>query len=124
MSALRPLGFAAALLVSLAAQADDAVKLYCAVNATGFFDAEMELREGGPNLVNVTFSRTRPSKAVVDWALRDCLATAIKLNGARDIVALAWFRSLTSAALQPLEPYARRWLPASLPARSAARRSR
>jgi hypothetical protein len=123
MSALRLLGFAA-LLASPVAHADGAVKLYCAVNATGFFDAEMQLREEGPNFVNVTFMRTRPSKMVVDWALRDCLATAAKLNGARGIVALAWFRSLSKAGLQPLEPYSRRWLPASPPARSAALRSR
>jgi hypothetical protein len=105
MSVRRIVVVAAGLLLSLGVQADGTVKLYCAAKATGFSEAEMQLRERGPNLVNVTFSRTRPSKAVIDWALRDCLATAIKLNAARDIVALAWFRAHASAALQPLEPY-------------------
>jgi hypothetical protein len=102
MSALRLLAVAAALLVSSAAQAEGTVKLYCAVNATGFFDAEMQLREQGPNLVNVTFIRTQPSKVVVDWALRDCLKTAVKLDGSRDIVGFAWFRSGANAALELL----------------------
>ena len=96
---------AAGLLVALGAHADSSVKPHCAAKATGFADAEMQLRERGPHIVNVTFSRTRPSKAAIDWALRDCLATAIKLSAARDIVALAWFRPHSSAALQPLEPY-------------------
>ena len=102
MSALRLLGFAAAMLVSCAAQADGTVKLYCAVNATGFFDAEMELNGRGPNLVNVTFLHTRPSKVVVDWALRDCLKTAVKLDASRDIVGFAWFLPEASTALQLL----------------------
>ena len=102
MRALRLLAVAVALLLSSTAQADGTVKLYCAVNATGFFDAEMQLRERGPNLVNVTFIRTQPSKTVVDWALRDCLKTAVKLDSSRDIVGSAWFRSGASAALELL----------------------
>lgn len=102
MSALRLLGFVAALLLSSTAQAGGTVKLYCAVNATGFFDAEMELNRSGPNLVNVTFLRTRPSKVVVDWALRDCLRTAVKLDASRDIVGFAWFLPDASTALQLL----------------------
>ena len=99
------LALAAGLLLSLGAHADGTVKLYCAAKATGFSDAEILLRERGPNIVNVMFSRTRPSKAAIDWALRDCLSTAIKLNATRDIVALAWFRPHSTAALQPLAAY-------------------
>jgi len=102
MRALRLLAVVAALLLSSTAQAERTVKLYCAVNATGFFDAEMQLREQGPNLVNVTFIRTQPSKVVVDWALRDCLRTAVKLDSSRDIVGFAWFKSGANAAFQLL----------------------
>jgi hypothetical protein len=102
MSALRLLGLAAALLLSSAARADGGVKLYCAANAKGFFDAEMQLPGSGPNLVNVTFLRTRPSNTVVDWALRDCLKTAVKLDASRDIVGFAWFLPDASTTLQLL----------------------
>src|SRR5690242_18179246 len=87
----RLLGFAAGLLASLSVHADATVKLYCAARVGGFYDAEMQLRERGANVVNVTFAHTLPSKVAIDWALRDCLNTALKLNATRDIVGLAWF---------------------------------
>ncbi|HEX7055168.1 MAG TPA: hypothetical protein VF211_14690 [Burkholderiales bacterium] len=106
MSALRVFALAAVLLLPFAAQADGTVKLYCAARATGLYDAEVQLRSRGPHFVNVTFMRTRPSRVVIDWALRDCLKTAAKLDDSRDIVAFAWFRPHARAALQLLEPYA------------------
>lgn len=99
------LGIAAGTFVSLSVHADSTVKLYCASGATGFADAEMQVRERGTNFVNVTFARTVPTKRTVDWALRDCLSTAIKLNATQDIVALAWYRRHSRAALEPLEAY-------------------
>jgi hypothetical protein len=106
MTAPQWLGIAAGALLSAGAHADSTVKLYCASRATGFADAEMQVRERGTSFVNVTFSRTMPTKRTVDWALRDCLSTAIKLDATQDIVALAWYRRHSRAALEPLEAYA------------------
>ena len=105
MTPSRWLCLAAVLVLCSRVHADEIVKLRCAARASGFADAELQLRERGANFVNVTFSRTRPSRAALDWALRDCLNTAVKLNATRDIVALGWFRPHSAAALQPLAPY-------------------
>jgi hypothetical protein len=105
MKLRQALGVALATLLSCAANAESTVKLACAKSASGYADAEMQLRDQGANFVNVTFSRTPPTKNAVDWVLRDCLNTAIKLNAARDIVAFAWYRKHSSGALEPLEAY-------------------
>ena len=70
------------------------VKLYCARDVAGFLDSEMTLSPHGPHFVRVTFVRVYPSNGQADRALRDCLQTAIKLDGSRDILAAAWYRNL------------------------------
>lgn len=104
-SATLLLALAASALLSGAAFADPGVKLYCAREVTGFADAEMHLRERGPHTVEVTFADVLPSQHPLDWALRDCLSTAVKLDGLQDIVVLAWYRTRLGI-LEPIEPYA------------------
>lgn len=104
-SAARLLALAATTLLSGMAFADPGVKLYCAREVAGFADAEMHLRERGPHTVEVTFAGVLPSQQPLDWALRDCLSTAVKLDGLQDIVVLAWYRT-RSGVLEPVEPYA------------------
>ena len=57
----------------------------------------------GANVVRLTFSHP-PSTRGVDWALRDCLGTAIKLDGSRDIVTSAAVGS-PGSGVEPLHPY-------------------
>ena len=68
------------------------IALYCARGVADYPDAEMTLNAHGSHVVNVTFVGFRPSRVRADWSLRDCLNTAAKLDGSRDIVAKLWYR--------------------------------
>ena len=68
------------------------IALYCARGVADYPDAEMTLNAHGSHVVNVTFVGFRPSRVRADWSLRDCLNTAAKLDGSRDIVARLWYR--------------------------------
>ena len=84
------------------------VKLYCARDVAGIPDSEMTLSLHGPHFVRVTFVGVRPSNGQTDRALRDCLQTAIKLDGSRDILATPWYRNVEpSHSNEPelLQPY-------------------
>jgi hypothetical protein len=102
--AARLLTLAAAALLSAAALADPGVKLYCAREIAGFADAEMHLREREAHTVDVTFAGLLPARHRLDWALRDCLNTAVKLDGSQDIVVLAWYRP-GPGIVEPVRPY-------------------
>jgi len=96
---------AALLMVALPVLAAEPVPLYCARSAGDYPDAAIELNERGAHVVNVTFVGYRPTRSRADWSLRDCLFTATKLDGTRDIEAHAWYRERAADARpQPLEP--------------------
>lgn len=96
---------AALLVFALPSFATEPVPLYCGRGAGDYPDAAMELNKRGANVVNVTFVGHRPSRSRADWSLRDCLHTATKLDGTRDIEARLWYRERgADAAPQPLEP--------------------
>ena len=102
---------AVALTAALSAPAlsgEQTVKLYCARDVAGLPDSEMTLSLHGPHFVRVTFVGARPSNGQADRALRDCLQTAIKLDGSRDIFAAAWYRNgepARSNGPELLQPY-------------------
>jgi hypothetical protein len=81
-----------ALHVPSHAHHDQPVALYCARGVPDYPDAAMTLNNQGTHVVHVTFVGFRPSKTRADWSLRDCLSTAAKLDGSRDIVAWLWYR--------------------------------
>jgi len=72
--------------------AEPSIALYCARGAPDYPDAEMKLSTRGSHVVNVIFVGFRPSRVRADWSLRDCLNTAAKYDGSRDIVASLWYR--------------------------------
>ena len=95
---------AIALLAS-PSMAAEPVALHCARAAGDYPDAAMLLNERGAHVVHVTFVGYRPSRSRADWSLRDCLSTASKLDGTRDIDARLWYRERTpDSRPQPLEP--------------------
>ena len=81
------------------------MQLYCARDVASFRDAEMRLRDKPPHILNVTFIGTLPAKTTLDHALRDCLATAIKLDASTDILVLGWHRSRAESSLERLNLY-------------------
>src|SRR5882672_12001677 len=90
---LRAFTFGLLLAASPAAHAsDETIALYCARGSGEYPDAEMRLNEAGGHVVRVVYVGYRPSRARADWTLRDCLNTAIKLDGTRDIVVRLWLR--------------------------------
>ena len=96
---------AALLMVALPVFAAEPVALHCARAADDYPDAAMELNERGAHVVNVTFVGHRPTRSRADWSLRDCLFTATKLDGTRDIEAHLWYRERGADKVpQPLEP--------------------
>ena len=99
------IALAAFLLSVLPAFAAEPVPLHCARGAGEYPDAAIELKERGAHVVNVTFVGHRPTRSRADWSLRDCLFTATKLDGTRDIDAHLWYRERGGdARRQPLEP--------------------
>ena len=98
----------AAFLLCLAAapvMAGEPVALHCARAPGEYPDAELRLNDQGAHVVHVTFVGYRPSRSRADWSLRDCLGTATKLVGRRDIDARLWYRERGGES-QPLEPAA------------------
>jgi hypothetical protein len=43
-------------------------------------------------VVNVTFVERQPTRREIDNILRDCVASATKIDSSRDILGTAWFR--------------------------------
>ncbi len=100
---LRRFAFVFGLLLgaSPAAHADDeTIALYCARGGADYPDAEMTLSAEGGHLVRVVYVGFRPSPARADWTLRDCLNTALKLDGSRDIVVRLWYRERFQSAAE------------------------
>jgi len=88
--------------------AESPITLYCARDVPGLPDAEMKLNVGGSHVMHVIFVGVRPSRAQADRALRDCLNTAKKLDGSRDILASLWHRDRdrgNSGGDELLQPY-------------------
>jgi len=99
------ISLAALLMVALPVIAAEPVPLHCARGPGDYPDAAIELNERGAHVVNVTFVGYRPSRSRADWSLRDCLFTASKLDGSRDIEAHLWYRERGAHTRpQPLEP--------------------
>jgi hypothetical protein len=93
------------LVIALPVIAAEPVPLHCARGASDYPDAAIELNERGAHVVNVTFVGHRPTRSRAEWSLRDCLFTAAKLDGRRDIEAHLWYRERgADARPQPLEP--------------------
>jgi len=67
-------------------------------------DAELTLNSSGSHVVRVVFVGYRPLRGRADWSLRDCLNTAARYAGSRDIVASLWYRERDDR--QPREPLA------------------
>ena len=86
--------------------AQDPIALHCARGVPDYPDVHLTLNPSGSHVVNVVYVGYRPSRPRADWSLRDCLATAAKLDGSRDIVATRWYRDLDTLERQePLQPY-------------------
>ena len=91
-----------ALLAPAAQAAEPPVVLHCARGTPDYPDAEMTLSARGSHVVHVTYVGYRPSRARADWSLNDCLFTASRLDGSRDIVAWLWYREHARGALPEL----------------------
>ena len=92
-------------LLAAPCAAQGPVSLYCARGAGDYPDAAMTLKERGSHVVNVVFVGYRPSRVRADWSLRDCLYTASRLDGSRDIEAALWYRERGERLRrEPLEP--------------------
>lgn len=85
--------------------AQQTVSLHCARGVPDYPDAEMSLSARSEHLVNVVFVGFRPSRARAEWSLRDCLGTAAKLDGSRNIVAILWYRERGQQARELIEPF-------------------
>jgi hypothetical protein len=72
--------------------AEERVSLHCARGTADYPDTELTLSASGPYLMQVVYVDYRPSRGRADWALRDCLRTASKLDASRPIVASLWVR--------------------------------
>jgi|KBSSwiStaDraftv2_1062776.scaffolds.fasta_scaffold2239665_2 hypothetical protein len=92
-------------LHAIPATAQPTVSLYCARGAADYPDAEMSISGASDHVVNVVFVGFRPSRGRAEWSLRDCLSTAAKLDGSRNIVAALWYRDRDRRALEVIEPF-------------------
>lgn len=70
------------------------MKLECAKVKGYTTEAERQYLSAGMNLYNiqVTFITKRPDDKLIDKILRECIATSLKLDDKKDILATAWFR--------------------------------
>jgi hypothetical protein len=98
------------LLVCLALHAvpvaaQQSVSLHCARGVPDYPDAEMSISGQSEHVVNVVFVGFRPSRSRAEWSLRDCLSTAAKLDGSRNIVAFLWYRDRGQRAQEVIEPF-------------------
>ena len=93
------------VLYASSAGAEPPVTLHCARGTPDYPDAYMTLNARDGHVVDVVFVGYRPSRGRAAWSLRDCLNTATKLDGSRDIVASLWYRDRerpgVREALQP-----------------------
>src|SRR5678809_1329195 len=76
----------------LSSAAAEPIALHCARGVADYPDAEVRLNVSGHHVLDVTFVGYRPSRSRAEWSLRDCLATALKLDASRGIVASLWYR--------------------------------
>jgi hypothetical protein len=82
------------------------LQLYCARGTADYPDAEMTFHPEGRHVVDIVFVGYRPSRGRADWALRDCLNTAAKVDSSRQIVARLWYRQRGwRSPREPLAPY-------------------
>lgn len=95
----------ALVLHAVQAAAQPTISLYCARGVPDYPDAEMSISERSEHVVNVVFVGFRPSRGRAEWSVRDCLSTAAKLDGSRNIVASLWYRERGQRLQEPLEPF-------------------
>jgi hypothetical protein len=82
------------------------LQLYCARGTADYPDAEMTFHPEGSHVVDIVFVGYRPSRGRAEWALRDCLSTAAKVDNSRHIVARLWYRQRGwRSPREPLAPY-------------------
>jgi hypothetical protein len=82
------------------------LQLYCARGTADYPDAEMTFHPEGSHVVDIVFVGYRPSRGRAEWALRDCLSTAAKVDSSRQIVARLWYRQRGwRSPREPLAPY-------------------
>jgi len=93
------------VLHAVPAAAQPAISLHCARGVPDHPDAEMSISERSEHVVNIVFVGFRPSRGRAEWSVRDCLSTAAKLDGSRNIVASLWYRERGQRLQEPLEPF-------------------
>ena len=94
-------------LVAAPCAAQEHFSLYRGRGTPDYPDAELTISSSGSHVVQVVFVGYRPSRGRANWALRDCLNTAARYAGARDIVASLWYRERDDQRhREPLAPYA------------------
>ena len=62
----------------------------------------MTLSASGKHVVSVTYVGYHPSRSRAEWSLRDCVNTAMRLDGSRGVVASLWYRDRWAPAPQEL----------------------
>ena len=93
-------------LLAAPCAAQEQLSLYCGRGTPDYPDAELTLSPSGHHVVNVVFVGYHPSRGRADWSLRDCLNTAARYAGSRDIVASLWYRERGDRLQRvPLAPY-------------------
>src|SRR5262245_22998688 len=98
--------FLALALVALSCGAQERIPLYCARGVADYPDVRLTLRASGSHAVDVVYVGYRPSRPRADWSLRDCLATAAKIDASRDIVATLWYSDPEAHyRREPLQPH-------------------
>jgi hypothetical protein len=103
---LRKCILVALALLATPCAAQDHFALYCGRGTPGYPDADLTLSANGSHEVHVVFVGTRPSRVRADWSLRDCLNTAARYAGSRDIVASLWYRERDARQQrEPMLPY-------------------
>src|SRR5262245_34714228 len=93
------------VLHAVLAAAQPATALHCARGTPDYPDAEMRFGERRGHAVHIVYVGFRPSRGRAEWSVRDCLNTAAKLDGSRDIVAFLWYREKGQRQQQPIEPF-------------------
>jgi hypothetical protein len=91
--------FASLFLLSNIADAAQPTKPLACASAKGIrTEKEFKSVKGQKTyVVNVTFVGRQPSRREIDHILRDCLASATKVDSSRDILGTAWLRKDASA---------------------------
>jgi hypothetical protein len=97
--------FFALVLHAASAAAQPTIPLHCARGVPDYPDAEMSISGGSEHVVNIVFVGFRPSRGRAEWSVRDCLNTAAKLDGSRNIIAFLWFRERGQRLEESLEPF-------------------